>query len=214
MSTATAPSCFAADESPLLAHKRGPARDERDDMPPDGALSCIAAFYPCESAVRDAARYLLKHHGLKASQLVLMAPRDADPALFARQAQRWTGRWPGGHGDGAALPQLLVIAAGLSVLALAIGWWVLESETPLLAMLVGLVVLMLAAGLLGDRLFWSWTDPPRVRRFETSVRHQLSQGDWALVVHRIPRDRQTGVMALLRGDSLRWCAVARPSTRL
>ena len=100
------------------------------------------------------------------------------------------------------------------MLALAIGWWVLESETPLLATLVGLVVLMLAAALLGDRLLWPWTDPPRVRRFETSVQHQLSQGDWALVVHRIPRDRQAGVMALLRGDSLRWCAVARPSTRL
>ena len=112
------------------------------------------------------------------------------------------------------MPQLLAITAGLSVLALAIGWWVLESETPLLATLVGLVVLMLAAALLGDRLLWPWTDPPRVRRFETSVQHQLSQGDWALVVHRIPRDRQAGVMALLRGDSLRWCAVARPSTRL
>ena len=214
MSPVTAPSRFAADKSPLLAHRRGPAGDEREDLPPDGALSCIAAFYPCESAVRDVARCLLRHHGLKASQLVLMEPRDADPARFARHALRWTGRWPGGHGDGAALPQLLVIAAGLSMLALAIGWWVLESETPLVAMLVGLVVLMLAAALLSDRLRWPWTDPPRVRRFETSVRHQLSLGDWALVVHHIPRDHQTGVMALLRGDSLRWCAVARPSTRL
>lgn len=214
MSPATSPSRFAADESPLPAPLHGPADAEREALAPDGALFCIAAFYPCESAVRDAARYLLRNHGLKASHLVLMDPRDADPARFARQTRRWTGRWSGGHGDGAALPQLLASAAGLSMLASAIGWWVVESETPLLAMLVGLVVLMLAAALMGDQLLWPWTDPPRARRFETSVQHQLSQGDWALVVHRIPRDRQTGVMALLRGDSLRWCAVARPSTRL
>ena len=214
MLSGTAPSRFAAEEHPLLPPRGGPASAEREELAPDGSLFCIAAFYPCESAVRDAARYLLKHHGLKASHIVLMAPRDADPMRFARQTRRWTGRWSDGHGDGAALPQLVAIAAGLSMLALAIGWWVLESETPLLAMLVGLVVLMLAAALLGDRLLWPWTDPPRVRRFETSVQHQLSQGDWALIVHRIPRDRQAGVMTLLRGDSLRWCAVARPSTRL
>lgn len=214
MSPATSPSRFAADESRSLPPRPGPARAERDDLPLDGAVFCIAAFYPCESAVRDAARHLLRHHGLKASHLVLLGPRDADPARFARQTLRWAGRWSGGHGDGAALPQLLAIAAGLSMLALAIGWWVLESETPLVAMLVGLVVLMLAAALLGDRLLWPWTNPPRIRRFETSVQHQLSHGDWALVVHGIPRDRQTGVMALLRGDSLRWCAVARPSMRL
>ncbi len=193
---------------------RGSQRLAGEDLPPDCALSCIAAFYPGESAMRAAARSLLKHHGLKASQLVLMGPRDADPVRFARQTLRWNGRGLGGHGDGSALPQLLAIASGLSVLVLAIGWWALESGTPLVAMVVGLAALGLSAALLGDRLDWPWTDPPRTRRFEISVRRQLAQGVWALVVHRIPRARQPGVVALLRGASLRWCAVARPSMRL
>ena len=214
MSPATASSRFSAEKPPLLSPRRGQISAESGAVTPNRSLSFIAAFYPCESAVRDAARYLLRHHGLKSSHIVVMSPRDADPLRFARQTRGWALRWSDGHGDRAALPQQLAITAGLSVLALAIGWWVLECETPLLATLVGLVVLMLAAALLGDRLLWPWTDPPRVRRFETSVQHQLSQGDWALVVHRIPRDRQADVMALLRGDSLRWCAVARPSTRL
>lgn len=210
------PAAAAARTSGRLDH--APQRLAGEDLPPDCALSCIAAFYPGESAMRDAARSLLKHHGLKASQLVLMGPRDADPVRFARQTLRWTGRGPGGHGDGSALPQFLAIASGLSVLVLATGWWALESDTPLLAMVVGLAVLLvvlgLSAALLGDRLDWPWTDPPRTRRFEISVRRQLAQGVWALVVHRIPRTRQPGVVALLRGESLCWCAVARPPMRL
>lgn len=192
-----------------------------EDLPPDCALSCIAAFYAGESAMRDAARSLRKHHGLKASQLVLIGPRDADPLRFARQTLRWTGRGPGGRGDGFARLQFLAIAAGLSMLAMAIGRWVLESDTPLVAMLVGLVVVVvlglrlgLAAALLGDRLAWPWTDPLRPRRFEISVRRQLAQGLWALVVHRIARAHQPGVVALLRGKSLCWCVVARPPLRL
>lgn len=210
----------AARTSGRLDHT--PQRLAGEDLPPDCALSCIAAFYAGESDMRDAARSLLKHHGLKASQLVLMGPRDADPVRFARLTPRWTGRGFVGHGDGSALPQLLAIAAGLSVLVLAIGWWALESDTPLVPMVVGMVMLVmllvvvlgLAAALLGDRLDWPWTDPPRTRRFETSVRRQLAQGVWALVVHRIPRARQPGVVALLRGESLCWCAVARPPMRL
>ncbi len=204
------PSHFAAEHTPLSSFQRGSARAKREDLPADCALACIAAFYPSESAMRDAVRILLSQHGLKPPQLALLGPRHADPAVFARQTLRWSGA----RADGSALPQLLAIAAGLSILALVIGWWVLASDTPLVAMLVGLVVLALAAGLLGDRLLWPWGDPPRARRFETSVRHQLSQGVWALVVYRIPRSRQAGVVALLRGASLRWCAVARPSTRL
>lgn len=208
------PSRFVAEEPPLFALGNVPAQGDGEHLPPDRALSCIAAFYPCESAMRDAARSLLKHHGLNTSQLVLMGPRDADPVRFARQTLRWTGRWSGGHGEGVAMPQFLAIAAGLSLLASAIGWWLLESDTPLVAMLVSLVVVLLSAALLGDRLVWPWADLPRGRRFETSVRRQLLQGHWALVAHRIPRGRQPGVLALLRGASLRWCAVARPSMRL
>jgi len=211
------PRHVAADPRPAARLDREPSLFAGEDLSPDCALSCIAAFYAGESAMRNAARSLLKHHGLKASQLVLMGPRDADPMRFARQTLRWTGRVPGGHGDGSALPQLLAIAAGLSVLVLAIGWWALESDTPLVAMVAmvaGLAVLGLAAALLGDWLDWTWTDPPRTRRFEVSVRRQLAQGAWALVVYRIPRARQPGVVALLRGESLRWCAVARPPMRL
>jgi hypothetical protein len=202
--------------SPALQRPSGgaPSRAEFEDLPPDGALSCIAAFYSGESAMRDAARSLLEHHGLKTSHLVLMAPGDAEPARFARQALRWTGRWAGGAADGLDLPLFSAVAAGLLMSALVLAWWALDNEAPLLPLLVGISVLTLAAALLGSRRHWPWSEPPRVRRFEASVQRQLSEGVWALVVHGIPRDRQSGVVALLRGASLRWCAVARPSMRL
>lgn len=164
--------------------------------------------------MRDVARRLLEHHDLRASQLVLLGPRDSDPVRFARHALRWAAQGSGGHGDGTTPAQWLVIAAALSMSALAIGWWVLESDTPLLAILVGMVLLLLAVALLGERLVWPLIAPPRIRRFETHVQRQLSQGQWALVVHRIPSGHPPGMLALLRGTSLRWCAVARPSMRL
>jgi hypothetical protein len=213
------PSPLAAAEHPShpldpgLAHVDG-AGLPIDDQPPDSALSCIAAFYPHEATMRDVARRLLKHHDLRASQLLLLGPCDADPVRFARHTLRWSAQRSGGHGDGTTPAQWLAIAAGLSMSAMAIGWWVLESDTPLVAMLVGLVLLLLSAVLLGERLAWPWVGTPRVRRFEISVQRQLSQGQFALVVHRIPRGHPPGMLALLRGTSLRWCAVARPSMRL
>ena len=89
---------FVAEEPSSALFGRGKASvggedQPSEDLPLDCTLSCIAAFYPSESAMRDAARSLLRHHGLTRSQLVLMGPRDADPARFARHAQRWTGRW-------------------------------------------------------------------------------------------------------------------------
>lgn len=187
---------------------------EGDDRPLEGPLACIAAFYPRESAMREAARTLCKHHGLKPSQLVLMGPDDAEPARFARHRLRWAGRWSGGQADPLGLPMFLVGLVGVLLLAMAIGWWVLYSDEPLFWMLVGLVFLTLPIALLSSRLAGLWSNPPRARRFESSVRQQLSQGAWALVAHRMPLDNQAGAVALLRSASLRWCAVAGPPRRL
>ena len=65
-----------------------PSGAEGDVLSAACTLDCIAAFYPDEAAMRNAARSLLKHHGLKVSNLVLMGPRDAEPVRFARQVRR------------------------------------------------------------------------------------------------------------------------------
>lgn len=191
-----------------------PSGAEGDALSVAGTLDCIAAFYPDEAAMRNVARSLLKHHGMKVSNLVLMGPRDAEPVRFARQARRWNGRWSGGHPDAPSLPVFLASLAGLLVLAFTAGWWVLNGDAPLGWLLVGLVVLTCGMGWLGLQLVRPWSEPLRTRRFESSVRRQLSLGAWALVVHEMPRHRQAGAMALLRGASLRWCAVAEPAIRI
>ena len=196
--------------SPAIA----PPDAESDVLSADCTLDCIAAFYPDEVAMRNAARSLLKHHGLKVSSLVLMGPRDAEPARFARQSRRWHCRWSGGHPDALSLPVFLASLAGLLLLASTAGWWALHGDAPLGWLLAGLLVLTGGIGALGMQLIRSWSEPLRTRRFETSVRRQLLQGAWALVVHEMPRHRQAGVMALLRGASLRWCAVAGSAMRL
>ena len=157
--------------------------------------------------MRNAAHSLLKHHGLKVSNLVLLGPQDAEPVRFARQVRRWNGRWSGGHPNAPSLPVFLASLSGLLLLAITAGWWVLDGDAPLGWLLAGLVVLTGGIGWLGMQLVRPWSEPLRTRRFETSVRRQLLQGAWALVVHEMPRHRQAGAMALLRGASLRWCAV-------
>ena len=196
--------------------------DGADSLPLDGGnplshdrrWACIAAFYAGESAMRESARDLRQHHGLDASQLVMMGPRDAEPGRFARHRLRWTGRWSGGHPDEPGFWRWRAGAAGALVLGIAAAGWALQSDLPFAGLLVGLMAAALVAVVLGRHLVVPWSDPPRARRFETTVRRQLSQGAWALVVHRMPRDRQAGVVALLRRASLRWCAVAGPSMRL
>lgn len=185
-----------------------PSASADDELSAAYTLDCIAAFYPDEAAMHNAARSLLKHHGLKVSNLVLLGPRDAELARFARQARRWSGRWSDGQPDAPSLPVFLVSLAGLLLLAFAAGWWVLHGDAPWGWLLAGLVVLTGGIGWLGMQLVRPWSEPLRTRRFETSVRRQLLLGAWALVVHEMPRHRQAGAMALLRGASLRWCAVA------
>lgn len=181
----------------------------------DRLLSCIASFYGDEWMARRTAKMLQREYGLTTAQVVLLSPRDAPSEKFARMADLWAGQWP------ARRQSVLDRRTGLALLGVVLllaGWaamlWA-KDQSPIshplnLASLGGLLGLGLVA-------FWTLQRPntqPHARRFESRVQQQIADGHWALVVCKLPRAHQAGVLELLRANSLRWCAVAEPSAKL
>lgn len=187
-----------------------PSAVEGDTLSAAVSIDCIAASYPDEAVMRNVARSLLKHHGPKMSNLVLIGSGEAEPVRFARQSRRWNGRWSGGHLDPRSLPVFLASLAGLLLLAftrrrVGTGW----------RCTLGLVAGR-SGGLDGRYgLAWHAAGPAVVEAPANSAlpdqrASPTVTGAWALVVHEMSRERRAGAPALLRGASLRWCAVAGP----
>jgi hypothetical protein len=170
----------------------------------------MAGFYGQESDARAAAGRMRHDQGLRSAQVLLLGPHDAAAARFAKQARRWAG----GPQSGLGVPWALAGLAGLLALAVAAGNWLVETDMSNGMFWLVLLLAVLSGGLIAGLAAASWPEPPRVRRFENSIQQQLGEGFWALVVHGVPVGRQPAVVALLRGSSLRWCAVALPASRL
>lgn len=186
------------------------------EQPVDRLLSCIAGFYLDERQARHTAEQIGREHGLALSQMVLLSPRDAPRKQFSRLASLWAGHWPAGR-QSVVDRYLSTVLLGLALLILAV--WMTElwlddasffGEVPTLAWLGGPIGLALVAAWLLYRQY----NRPHVRRFESRVQQQIALGHWALVVCKLPWAQQASVLALLRAGSLRWCAVAEPSTRI
>ena len=182
----------------------------------DRLLSGIAGFYLCEHQARSKAEQIRLEYGLKDTQLVLLSPRDAPRTQFSRLAGLWYDHWPA---DRQSIIDRRLSLALLAVAALLLATWTillgsdeeaLVSQASMLAWLVG----PLGLGLLATWLLRRQYIRPHVRRFESRVRQQLGLGHWALVVCKLNWAQQSGVLALLRAGSLRWCAVAEPTARL
>lgn len=182
----------------------------------DRPLSCIAGFYGDEWMARRTAKMMRHEYGLSTAQLVLLSPRDAPSEKFARMAELWAGQWPVRRQS--VLNRRTGLALLSAVLLLLVGWaavlWAKDqsffSHALNLAWLGGLLGLGVVA-------FWTLHQPnsrPHARRFESRVQQQIADGHWALVVCKLPRAHQAGVLALLRTNSLRWCAVAESSAKL
>ena len=186
------------------------------EQPVDRLLSCIAGFYLDEHQVRHTAEQIEHEHGLALSQMVLLSPRDAPRKQFSRLASLWAGHWPAGR-QSVVDRYLSTVLLGLALLILAVWitapWWDDPSffgAVPTPAWLGGPLGLALVAAWRLHRQY----NRPHVRRFESRVQQQLALGHWALVVCKLPWAQQASVLALLRAGSLRWCAVAEPSTRI
>ena len=179
-------------------------------------LSCIAGFYLDERQARHTAEQIGCEHGLALSQMVLLSPRDAPPKQFSRLASLWAGHWPAGR-QSVVDRYLSTVLLGLALLILAVWmtvlWWDDPSffgEVPTVAWLGGPLGLALVVARRLHRQY----NRPHVRRYESRVQQQLALGHWALVVRKLPWAQQASVLALLRAGSVRWCAVAEPSTRI
>lgn len=177
-------------------------------------LSCIAGFYGEQAHSRAAARQLQVELGLQAAQVVMLSPRDAGPTQFARKSRRWSGGWRARAQSGSVSPGAAIALAVLLLLSIAAGGWVLAAEASDGLLLMGVALAVVCGALAAGLAAAFWPQPPRRRRFETSVQQQLAEGCWAVVVHGVAGHRQAAVVDLLRGGSLRWCAVAAPAARL
>ena len=182
----------------------------------DRLLSCIAGFYLDERQARSAAEQIAREHGLALTQMVLLSPRDAPRKQFSRLASLWAGHWPAGR-QSVVDRYLSTALLGLAMLILMVWMAVLWlddasffGDVPTMAWLGGPLGLALVAAWLLHRQY----SRPHVRRFESRVQQQLALGHWALVVCKLPWAQQASVLALLRAGSLRWCAVAEPSSRI
>jgi len=204
-------STFSRPNSPSSAFANDSSRVKQ---PVHRPLSCMAGFFGGEAAARAAVHQLRLHHGLQSSQFVLLSPRDAAPASFARLARRWSGRWHDGEAPGGDFRWRLAGLAGSLVLLLGGLVALLDDNLPSGALMMAGLGAILGVLLVATLAALNWPEPMRIRRFETSVQQQLADGYWCLVAHNLPWGRQAGVVALLRGDSLRWCAVAQPGAKL
>ena len=184
----------------------------------DRPLSCIAGFYGDEWMARRTAKMMRREYGLTTAQMVLLSPRDAPSEKFALMAELWAGQWPVKRQS--VLDRhtgLALLGVVLLLLLLLAGWpavlWTkdqsLFSPALNLAWLGGLLGLGVVA-------FWTVQRPnnrAHARRFESRVQQQIADGHWALVVCKLPRAHQAGVLELLRTNSLRWCAVAESAAK-
>ena len=175
----------------------------------------MAGFYGDEWLARNTAEIIRREHGLASTQLLLLSPRDAPRQRFAQLAELWAGHWPAGRQsilDGPlklALPGVVVLLAGWAT--------VLWSDDPSLVSPAGTLAWLGGTLVLGVVAAWALHRQfirPHVRRFESRVQQQLAQGNWALVVCKLPWAHQAGVLECLRANSLRWCAVAEPTAKL
>lgn len=181
-------------------------------LPINRVLECMAGFYQHEADGRAAMRHLRLSLGLLPSQLVLLSPADAGSRRFARLTRHWAAGPTPGRAAGGGLRWLW---AGLG--ALLAGLLAALLAGPGLSDAPHLLVLLLSAGLgaaagaaLGQRL--GRLPPPR--RFDSSVRRQLADGCWAVVVHGVPWASQAAVVTHLRASSVKWCAVAPRPARI
>jgi hypothetical protein len=182
----------------------------RHAPPIERRLACIAGFFTKEADMVEVARLLHSRHGIASAQLVRLRPGDVAPTRFGKNARRWSTRWPGGSQAGLGTSLALSGLAGLLVVLLALGWWSEGADIPPAVLWLGIAVVSVVICLAVATLAAAWPDLPEPGRFETSVQEQLAKGLWAVVVHRLPRERQAGVVALLRGSSAKWCAVPMP----
>ena len=146
-----------------------------------------------------------KSAGERVSHGMLSRSFGSAPAMATLDRRAFLKRSGLGLGAGAVLL--------LGTLLAAIWWlpdWQLPDDLygPVLA-----ATLLVGAGLVALVMAF-WRPVPRPRRFDQRVREQLASGAWALVVHDVPAERQAGVVALLRGSSLKWCGEAAPAQRL
>lgn len=174
----------------------------------DHVLDSVAGFFGSAAEAQGAMRQLAATQSLQPSQLLLLAPADATWLSFTVRSRHWASRaqqdnqtW---FGDVWLLASVGALLAGLtSAMHLS-----LEDA---LAMNLALFIFALAtlAGAAGGA-FTAWLSRrlPHLEAFASIVRQQLAGGRWALVVHGVPWERQAGSVALLRENSIDWCAVS------
>jgi hypothetical protein len=84
-------------------------------------------------------------------------------------------------------------------------WWLLadalgSTHNPLLG----------ALPLLGGAGAALSPQPPHYRQFNRAVQRELAAGRWVVLARQVPWAQQAAVVALLRQNSVGWCAMPAP----
>ena len=193
---------------------RNEGTDAAEAVPIDRVLPCIAGFFTTESAAQMTAQQLQLVQGLSPSQLRLAGPADASRFRFGRVARQWT---PRPSADDTFRGGKLWFAAALGGLlagAAFAAWLVLDVDPSARQHVLPATLAVLAGAATGAgvaRLLRRGSQPGQ---FDRIVRRQLAAGRWALVVNGVPWAQQSGVLSLVRANSLKWCAMAPAPYRL
>lgn len=172
-------------------------------------LDGLAGFYGCKADAQAALQQLEQVHGLQPAQLVLLGPADGAWPRFVWLARQWN-RSPHGAGRPSTGPlasigwagALFGLVAGLAFLDFD-SYYSVELELLALAAAV-----LCGAALAAGAVALLHSQQPQFIDFDRSVRHKLTGGAWAVLIHHLRWAQQAGAVAAVRRQGRQWCAVS------
>jgi hypothetical protein len=174
----------------------------------DRVLDSVAGFFQSESQAQETLRRLNLTEGLLDAQVLLLGPTDAAWLPFMLHTRRWVCRPRQDRQPWFRDVWLAALVGALVAVLLCAVSLSLDDGLPLFAALPAFTLAALTGAAAGVGAGWWSKQPAHLEQFAGIVRKQLGAGRWVLLVHGVPWERQARAVALLREDSLNWCAVS------
>lgn len=171
-------------------------------------LDCAAGFYRTADIAEFIAAVIRREYHLSAQQVTVLGPADGAPLRYHLLSRQWAPLTPASM---RGLPPKRWLGAALGALALgalSTAWAAQDNSMSGPVQMLAAAAGAAMGAVLGFGAMLLAPLQGRSRRFDRSVQHQLAAGDFAVVVHHVPRPQQVEVVTGLRDTGHKWCALA------